>query len=95
MAKAFGQYGKVDNKTTGNSYDIAGLGASVPLGGGKILAQWGPDQAETGAKRKTFSAATTTFLSKRTDLYAVAMSDKIDGQWRAAAPSRSASAIAY
>ena len=29
VAKAFGQYGKVDNKTTGNSYDIAGLGASA------------------------------------------------------------------
>ena len=80
VAKAFGQYGKVDNKTTGNSYDIAGLGASVPLGNGKVLAQWGQIKPETGAKRKTFSAGYDYFLSKRTDLYAVAMSDKITGQ---------------
>ena len=80
VAKAFGQYGKVDNKTTGNSYDITGLGASVPLGNGKVLAQWGQIKPETGAKRKTFSAGYDYFLSKRTDLYAVAMSDKIDGQ---------------
>lgn len=80
VAKAFGQYGKVDNKTTGNSYDITGLGASVPVGNGKILAQWGQIKPETGPKRKTFSAGYDYFLSKRTDLYAVAMSDKITGQ---------------
>jgi len=80
VAKAFGQYGKVDNKTTGNSYDITGLGASVPVGNGKILAQWGQIKPEPGPKRKTFSAGYDYFLSKRTDLYAVAMSDKITGQ---------------
>lgn len=80
VAKLFGQIGKVDNKTTGNEYDITGLGASVPAGNGKVLAQWGQIKPETGAKRKTFSAGYDYFLSKRTDLYAVAMSDKIDGQ---------------
>ncbi len=80
MAKLYGQYGKVTNDTTGNEYKIAGLGASVPVGGGSILAQWGQIKPETGAKRKTFSAGYDYFLSKRTDLYAVAMSDKLDGQ---------------
>lgn len=80
VAKLFGQFGKVDNKTTSNEYDIAGLGASVPAGNGKVLAQWGQIKPETGAKRKTFSAGYDYFLSRRTDLYAVAMSDKIDGQ---------------
>ncbi len=80
VAKLFGQFGKVDNKTSGNEYDIAGLGASVPVGNGKVLAQWGQIKPETGAKRKTFSAGYDYFLSKRTDLYAVAMSDKLDGQ---------------
>jgi predicted porin len=80
MAKLFGQFGNVANKTTGNEYDIAGLGASVPVGNGRLLAQWGQIKPETGAKRKTFSAGYDYFLSKRTDLYAVAMSDKIDGQ---------------
>lgn len=80
VAKLFGQFGKVDNKTTGNAYDIAGLGASVPAGNGKLLAQWGQIKPETGAKRTTFSAGYDLFLSKRTDVYAVGMSDKIDGQ---------------
>lgn len=79
VAKLFGQLGNVANKTTGNEYDIAGLGASVPVGNGKVLAQWGQIKPETGAKRKTFSAGYDYFLSKRTDLYAVAMSDKVDG----------------
>ncbi|QTN24354.1 porin [Rhizobacter sp. AJA081-3] len=80
VARLFGQFGNVANKTSGNEYDIAGLGASVPVGNGKILAQWGQIKPETGAKRKTFSAGYDYFLSKRTDLYAVAMNDKIDGQ---------------
>lgn len=80
VARLFGQFGNVANKTTGNEYDITGLGASVPVGNGKILAQWGQIRPETGAKRKTFSAGYDYFLSRRTDLYAVAMSDKIDGQ---------------
>lgn len=80
VARLFGQFGNVANKTSGNEYDIVGLGASVPVGNGKILAQWGQIKPETGAKRKTFSAGYDYFLSKRTDLYAVAMSDKIDGQ---------------
>lgn len=77
--KLFGQFGNVANKTTGNEYDITGLGASVPVGNGKVLAQWGQIKPETGAKRKTFTAGYDYFLSKRTDLYAVAMSDKVDG----------------
>jgi predicted porin len=80
VAKLFGQFGNVANKTTGNEYDITGIGASVPVGNGKVLAQWGQIKPETGAKRKTFSAGYDYFLSKRTDLYAVAMSDKITGQ---------------
>ncbi len=80
VARLFGQFGNVANKTSGNEYDIVGLGASVPVGNGKILALWGQIKPETGAKRKTFSAGYDYFLSKRTDLYAVAMSDKIDGQ---------------
>lgn len=79
VVKLFGQFGNVANKTTGNEFDITGLGASVPVGNGKVLAQWGQIKPETGAKRKTFSAGYDYYLSKRTDLYAVAMSDKVDG----------------
>jgi predicted porin len=80
VARMFAQFGNVANKTTGNEYDITGLGASVPMGNGKVLAQWGQIKPETGARRRTFSAGYDYFLSKRTDLYAVAMSDKITGQ---------------
>jgi len=80
MLKLFGQYGTVDNKTSGNSYDIAGLGATVPVGAaGKVLLQGGVLDPETGARRTTVSVGYDHFLSKRTDWYAVAMSDKIDG----------------
>lgn len=77
FAKLFAQFGKVDNETTGNDYKLAGLGASVPVGAGSVLAYWGQIKPATGAKRTTLTVGYDHFLSKRTDLYAVAMSDKI------------------
>jgi predicted porin len=78
-AKLFGQYGNVKNDATGNAYDIAGLGASVPAGAGSVLVQWGKISPDLTASRTTFSLGYDYFLSKRTDLYAVYMSDKISG----------------
>jgi len=75
--KLFGQYGTVDNEATDNSYDIAGLGASVPVGAGKILAQWGEIDPESGNKRTTYTFGYDYNMSKRTDVYAVVMNDKI------------------
>lgn len=79
VAKLFAQFGKVDNKTTGNSYDLAGFGASAPVGAGSVLAYWGQIKPATGAKRTTLTVGYDHFLSKRTDVYAVAMSDKLSG----------------
>ena len=79
VAKFFGQYGSVDNDATGNSYDITGLGVSAPVGAGSVLAQWGRISPDMGSSRTTFSLGYDYFLSKRTDLYAVYMSDKISG----------------
>ena len=79
MVKLFGQAGKVDNSTTKRDYKIGSVGASVPLGEGKFLAQYSRISASVGADRKTFSAGYDYWLSKRTDLYAVAMSDKLEG----------------
>ena len=79
-AKLFAQYGSVDNDSTGNGYDIIGLGTSVKMGAGSLLAQWGRISPDTGAKRSTFSVGYDYFLSKRTDLYAVAMNDKLSGK---------------
>lgn len=77
--KLYAQYGKVDNDTTNNSYDILGVGGDVALGQGKLLAQYGEIKPDIGAKRKTLTVGYDYFMSKRTDLYAAYMSDKING----------------
>jgi len=79
VAKLFGQYGKVENVTTKRDYKIGGVGAAIPVGEGKILVQYGQMDASLGADRKTFTAGYDYQLSKRTDVYAVGMSDKLDG----------------
>lgn len=77
--KGFGQVGNVKNRTSGVDFDLLGLGASVDIDAGKALVQWGRLKPSTGAKRNTFSVGYDHFVSKRTDLYAVVMSDKVDG----------------
>jgi predicted porin len=77
--KLFGQYGEVENTSNGREYKISGIGAALPLGDGKLLAQYGNLSASLGADRKTFSFGYDHYLSKRTDVYAVAMSDKLEG----------------
>ncbi|MES2257944.1 MAG: porin [Pseudomonadota bacterium] len=84
IAKGYATYGR-------SSHDIdlvdrtASLGASVPLGLGKIMAGWA-DTRRSGAafgprqKRDTVSAGYDYDLSKRSDLYAVVMNDRISGQ---------------
>lgn len=79
VAKTFGQLTKVDNDTTGASFDILGLGAAVPVGAGKVLAQWGRLKPATGATRTTVSLGYDQYLSKRTDVYAVGMNDRLSG----------------
>lgn len=80
VAKLFGQVGEVKNLTTPNSHSIAGLGARVPLGAGALVAQYGSLSPDTGADRDTFTLGYLYNLSKRSELYAMAMSDKVDGQ---------------
>lgn len=79
VAKVFAQYGEVKNLTTPNTYKISGLGARFPIGAGAVVAQWGQINAETGSDRKTFTLGYLHNLSKRTELYAVGMNDKVDG----------------
>ncbi len=77
--KLFAQYGSVDNDTTGNDFRITGLGASVGVGLGAFLAQWGRIAPGTGSDRNTLSLGYDHTLSKRTDVYAVFMKDRLDG----------------
>ena len=78
VAKAFAQYGEVKNTTTDNRYRISELGARVPVGEGAVLAAWGRVAPKTGLDRNTVSLGYDYNLSKRTDVYAVAMRDKVD-----------------
>jgi predicted porin len=79
VAKLFAQYGQVENNTTGAEFDIAGLGVRAPMGKGALVAQWGLLDPEVGAKRNTVSLGYLYGLSKRTEVYAVAMHDKVSG----------------
>lgn len=78
--KLFAQYGQVDNLSTGADYRISGTGVRAVMGLGAVLAQYGHVAADVGGNRNTFSLGYDHFLSKRTDLYAVMMSDKQAGK---------------
>jgi predicted porin len=82
--KLFATYGQ-----TSHDIDFAdktvSVGASMPAGNGKVLAAWAQtkrDGVAIGAdqKRNTASLGYDYNLSKRTDLYAVIMNDKITNQ---------------
>lgn len=77
--KLFGQYAKAENLTRRVDYKIYEAGASVPIGAGKLLVQYGQISPSAGAGRKTWSVGYDYWLSKRTDVYLVGMSDKITG----------------
>lgn len=59
------------------------LGAWVPAGGGTVLAAYAQTRRDLASspdlKRDTFSLGYNYFLSKRTDVYAIAMSDRLTG----------------
>ena len=79
VVKLFGQYAKATNDTRRIDYKIYEAGIAVPVGLGKLLAQYGQISPSAGAGRKTWTVGYDYFISKRTDLYAMAMSDKIVG----------------
>lgn len=78
-AKAFLQYGEVKNTTLDTKTKIAGFGVRVPTGSGAVVAQYGLMNPSAGADRNTLSLGYLHTLSRRTELYAVAMSDRLDG----------------
>jgi predicted porin len=78
VLKGFLTYGKsssdavaVATKTT------TSLGVSAPVGGGKVLAAWAKTSIDSGNTRDTMTIGYDYNLSKRTDVYAMLMSDKI------------------
>ena len=83
MAKLFGQYGTVKSAaTTDVKTKIYQLGASVPVSTGSVLVSYGNAKTEVGSAdstRKTFSLGYDYFLSKKTDVYAALMNEKVTG----------------
>jgi predicted porin len=82
VVKLYAQYGVIDTKaTTGVKVKNLNLSASVPLGSGAILAAYGVSTKTTAGsslepKSKMLTLGYDYNLSKRTDLYAIYMSDK-------------------
>ncbi|HJV50621.1 MAG TPA: porin [Noviherbaspirillum sp.] len=82
VAKLYATYDKathdiaLEDKTTS-------LGLSVPVGGGKILAGYAQTKRSAGAaadvKRQTTTVGYDYALSKRTDVYAMLMNDRLTG----------------
>jgi predicted porin len=83
VLKLYGQYSQVrtsadiDTKTK-----LWTVGAAVPLGAGKLLAQYGHARAggiSGDPANKTLTLGYDYSVSKNTDLYAVFMNDKVSG----------------
>lgn len=83
MAKLFAQVTNVKTSAAvDTSTKIVGVGASVPIGAGKLLAQYGNAKADLGATETTHKVLTVGYdynLSKSTDAYAMFMNDKVTG----------------
>lgn len=81
VVKLYGQYSRVKtNATQDTESKLTSVGASVPIGLGKVLLQYGNARADFGVSEVTNKTLTLGYdhnLSKNTDLYAVWMNDKL------------------
>jgi predicted porin len=79
--KLFGQYSVIKtNAAVETESKIYGVGLTAQVGPGKVLAQYGNAKADFNTSEvvsKTLTVGYDYFLSKRTDVYALAMNDKI------------------
>lgn len=82
--KLFGTYQQTSNSVDASDKTLQ-LGAKIPVGAGDVLASWAQTR-RTGSvvgadlTRNTASVGYDYFLSKRTDLYAAYMYDKVSTQ---------------
>ena len=76
VVKGFLTYGQAKSDVTAKR-KTATLGATVPVGAGNILASYANTKVDNGNRRTTTSVGYDYNLSKRTDLYAIAMNDRI------------------
>lgn len=81
VAKAFLSYGQSSTDGSDIKAKTTQLGASVPVGAGKVLASFAHTKlSSVDVTRKTFTLGYDYDLSKRTDLYAMYMNDRITQQ---------------
>jgi len=82
VVKLYAQYTRVWTHATANTKTtLYGFGAAVPIGAGKLLAQYGNAKAQAGVDT-TNTALTVGYdhnLSKSTDLYAMFMTERVSG----------------
>lgn len=83
VVKLFGQYQYIKNTITGGNLTSNGgqLGVSVPLGGGRVMASYAytKNSGANTSSRNTWALGYDYDLSKRTDLYAAYLNDKVSG----------------
>jgi predicted porin len=86
LVKLYGQYTHVRTRDlSGSRMEIGGLGATLPLGAGRVLAQYGYARARSAGiepSHSTLSLGYDHALSKRTDAYAAYMNDRVSRQNR-------------
>ena len=81
--KLFGQYSQVKTRALANTKTtLYSIGASTPVGAGKLLAQYGWAKAAANGNdmnNKTLTVGYDYALSKNTDVYAVYMHETVTG----------------
>ena len=79
--KMYASYSQIKEDNAGERNDKTGnLGLGIPAGAGTIMVNWAKTKRDAGADnryRDTASFGYDYYLSKRTDIYAVGMFDKI------------------
>ncbi|HRP20239.1 MAG TPA: porin [Alicycliphilus sp.] len=79
--KPYLSYGQTKADNSPDKAKTLQLGASAPLGGGSLLASWAKTElSASNLDRKTFTVGYDYYLSKRTDVYAMFMNDRITSQ---------------
>lgn len=80
VVKLYATYGQASNNVTNDNAKTSSVGASVPIGAGKLLAAYAnTHDSALDAIRQTLTVGYDYNLSKQTDLYANVMRDQITG----------------
>jgi predicted porin len=85
VANVFGQFTQTRDRGLDVRSDVVSVGAAVPLGPGSVLAQFAASKADglaVSRKHTTASAAYVYAYDSVTDLYVIAMDDRVRDQTR-------------